>query len=128
MNDNKLLAQAAHTAPNDTLYVYMLACSKVRANFLSQDDDYTAVRPLLERALEIDPNYLPALYAYAMTKPAHAQQMDALNHLAEIDSNNALPYYLMAFEEYETITKDRKVTKASNFDACDLTQAEWQSA
>ena len=85
------------------------------------------VRPILERVLTIDAHYLPALYAYALTKPTHELRMGALKQLASVDSENAEPYYLMAVELFTHYTAGRHVSEASDFNAFDLTQAQWRS-
>ena len=89
--------------------------------------DQARGRLLLERALRADPAYLPALYAYATTKPTHDSRMQALNWLAALDADNAEPYYLMAIEQHCHVATDGKRPQPDDdLGAFTLSLEEWQ--
>lgn len=130
-DDEKLLRVAAQTNPSDAHYWYMLAHRVGYFDPATYGWDETSVplnprhRALLERSLRTDPSYLPALYAYATSKPTHEARMRALEMLAIKDPDNAEPYYLMALERFRDITKGRKITEASDREAFEMSQDEW---
>jgi hypothetical protein len=80
-------------------------------------------RSLLEFALAADPNYLPALYTYAVSKPTYEQRMAALDKTAAADTQNAKPYYLMALLRYDHLSNGRKWLAKEQ--AYQLSQQEW---
>lgn len=121
----KLLLIAASTDPSNPVYPYLLARMNAKGDWGAGEVDYTPARPFLERSLKADPNYLPALYALAMSEATHQQRMEALQGLTRIDANNAEPYYLMAMESFFEITKGRKITAATDRDAFEMSQQEW---
>ena len=112
MLKSESLREAARLVPNDPVYWYQQASSN---------------RKLLERALAVDPNYLPAIYRYALTKPTHEQQMQALEDIAKIDMDNAKPYYIMALLKFGWIREGRLPTKESQYTAFAMTGEEWDS-
>jgi hypothetical protein len=130
LQDEKLMRAAAETCPKEARYWLLLARSTFED--LCFDDYGTAEaqvderhRHLLELALRVDPDYLPALYAYAMSKPSHDKRMQALDWLVIKDADNAEPYYLMAIERFFATMKNRKLTAASNWEAWDMSHQEW---
>ena len=136
-NSDKLLRQAAAITPKDPLYWYLLA-ENYNSLYRSLDFPESGAskliksttersRQLLEQSLAIDPNYLPALYAYAASKPTHNLKMQALGKIADLDTDNAKAYYMMAIEQYCALTKDRHITKESDSTAFDMTDSEWAS-
>lgn len=129
-NSEKLLRYAAETSPNNPRYWYLLArCYSLNLSidtwgFMSGNSD-SQYRLLLERSLRVDPDYLPALYAYAMSRPSHEQRMQTLNLLTAKDPDNAEPYYLMAIESFKEITKNRKAVDTRGYYAYQMLQQEW---
>lgn len=131
-SDEKLLRTAAEIAPNEPSYWYLLARHVGYFSPAMYGWDEASVpsnprhRALLERTLRVDPSYLPALYSYAMSKPTHEERMRALEMLATKDPDNAEPYYLMALECFRDITEGRKITEASDREAFEMSQKEWE--
>ena len=121
----KLLEKAASTMPDDPRYPYLLAVTNIPV-MVDSDQCNAEYRAHLERALAADPDYLPALYAYATTKPTHEQRMQALLDLAERDQENAKPYYVMAVEEYKHLVQDRKTLAETDREAIRMDSEEWQ--
>jgi hypothetical protein len=129
--DPRMLRRAAQLAPRDPLYWYLSAITRpsyltvTSGRFVPPAKTQPACRRLLERSLAVDPSYLPALYAYVMTKPTYEQRMQGLHRLSILDSDNAKPYYLMAIECYEEAGK----TCASNCDAQSyvMSREKWQT-
>jgi hypothetical protein len=120
-------------APNNPVYPYLQARAFSPSIFVlfgpnpSKTPGNTDPRVLLEAALRIDADYLPALYAYVMSKAEFEQRMGGLAWLAAKDPDNAEPYYLMAFEQFTALSKGREVTEASDKEAFELSPQEWQS-
>lgn len=142
-----LLRQAARLNPSDPVYYYrmypqgldamamdmaqipgvLLADSKEREQVEAESRKaWRVARLALEKSLAVDPNYLPSLYAYAMTKPTYEQKMQGLQRIASVCPDNAEPYYVMADLACREATKDKKgAGKESDYTAFDMTDAQW---
>lgn len=120
--DPKLLRSAAELAPRDARYWYFLAITQD----IFHEKNPGVYRLRLERALAADPSYIPALYAYVLSKPNHDQRMQGLKRLAALDADNAKPYYLMALESYQETTRDRSIVNR-DLGAYPISRAEWQA-
>ena len=119
----ELLRKAAQLATGDPMYWYRVARLRAWKSEGQAFDD--RARRLLERSLAIDSDYLPALYSYAISKPTHELQMQALARIATLDRDNAKPYYLMAIEEFQAISEDRGMAAESDGMAYDFSDPEW---
>lgn len=89
--------------------------------------DFKRSQSFLEKALTADPNYLPALYKYAVNKPTVEQRMQSLERIALIDKDNGWAYYQMALVQYGVIFTGRNATKESNMEAFPMSDEEWNS-
>ncbi len=153
MNDVRPLKEAAKLDPSDPVYAYAVAVWTPRGSdrtapeyletvalnpekFTSDktsdqlQKDRAALqerRQWLAASIAADPNYLPALYLYAVTKPTHEQRLRALEHIASLDKDNAKPYYIMALIQFDKVVRGKKVIEESKMGAYPVTQAEWMS-
>jgi hypothetical protein len=130
--DPKLLRSAAEVSPRDPRYWYFSAITRdsyvlETRGYAASEKAKPAYRALLERALTVDPSFLPALYAYVVSQPTHKQRMQGLEKVAALDPDNAKPYYLMALELYQETTKGRTIIRSSGFQPYPLSHQEWQS-
>lgn len=128
--DPKLLRRAAELAPRDPLYWYLSAATHYSyvlgtRGYVPFEKIRPAYRALLERALAVDPNYIPALYAYVLTKATYGQRMEGLQRLASLDSDNAKPYYLMAVESYREASKTCRWNCGTQ--SYTMSREKWQS-
>lgn len=117
----KLLREAALVAPKEPKYWLLAGLFQDPVHFSNK-----VYRMRLERSLSIDPNYLPALYAYVASKPTYAQRMLGLHRLAALDPDNAKPYYMMAIELYLHTTENRPIVDR-NLGAYKVSHDEWQA-
>ena len=119
--DTNLLREAALAAPKNPKYWLLTA---LFADPLRPSQRLYRAR--LERSLSIDPTYLPALYAYVASKPTYEQRMRGLRRIAELDSSNGKPYYMMAIELYLHTTEGRRILDR-NLEAHEISRDEWRA-
>ncbi|MEN6520901.1 MAG: hypothetical protein ABFD46_07100 [Armatimonadota bacterium] len=133
LTDNlKLIEQSAQLVPSDPVYVFQQISYGTLADLTyemisNQDAEKRKQREtqsLLDKIYAIAPNYLPALYLDVVNKPTLEEKLAALEKIAEIDKDNARPYYLMAELKLGSYTKGRRPTVESGNTACPLTKDE----
>lgn len=119
----KLIKTAAELVPTDPTYVYYQISPDGDPEYGS--DHVAADAKLLKQALKLDPNYLPALYQSAMLKPSVDEQLKDLEHIADIDKDNAKPYYLMAVLLYRHLTDGKEPIPESDGMAKPISEQDW---
>ncbi|MEN6372460.1 MAG: hypothetical protein ABFD64_10665 [Armatimonadota bacterium] len=144
-NNPKLLAQSAKLVPTDPVYIFQPCLWKIDTDLgdlaqeapsstdcekLMQDvekrkqGEVAKARKLLDKVYLVSPNYLPALYLDALNKPTLEEKLAALEKIAEIDKDNAKPYYNMAELKFGSLTRGKRTTEESSNYAFPLTTDE----
>jgi hypothetical protein len=132
MWDSNLMQNAAALNPNDPVYSYQLYTDGILSGIFPPDAFvasrktwYQRQRKGLDALLTKHPDYLPALYLRVFKLSSLDEKIKELERIAQLDKDNAKPYYIMATQSYNAFKVGRTFTEETKHQAYPLSDAEW---